>query len=314
MWSLEFLQGAMDPLGKRIDIGGRSLHCVARGAGGPVVVFESGGGGGSSLQDLPVLRRISAFTRGLIYDRAGLGWSDPAPPGRNFAARAGDLHELLLRTEKPPFVLVGSSYGGLIARMFCRLYPNEVAGIVLVDGGDEEKYFATMRSMRGIHEREVRDEVEKVASGALRQRLETALAGTSPFTEIEKAALLEVVARRSHYLTALDEFAAIDNTPPSEQGARGFGTLGNLPLIVLSHGIPGQLPAWEDGYEASQRYLASLSTNSAHIVAQGIGHSIALEHPDLVAAAIRSVVNAVRGGGFDIAAAEALAAKPPLKH
>ncbi len=303
----------MEPLGRLIDIGGRNIHCIAMGSGAPTVVFESGGAGGSSIQDMPVLRRISSFTRGCVYDRAGLGWSDPAPPGRSFAERAGDLHALLARTDTSPFVLVGLSFGGLLARMFCRLYPDEVAGMVLVDGGDEAKYFSTMKTMRPLHEGEVREEAERVDSGEVRSRLERALSGTRLFNDVEKAAMLEVVPRRSHYQTALDEFTAIDATPPEQQGSGGFGTLGSRPLVVLSHGIgaTGAFAAWEEGYAQSQECLASLSSNSARIVANGVGHSIAMEHPDLVAAAIRAVVDAVRGKPLDVARVKALAAAPP---
>ena len=298
------------PLGRLIDIGsGRRLHSVAAGSGLPTVVFESGGGGGSAIQDMPVQRRVAAFARAVTYDRAGLGWSDPAPPGRNFAERAGDLHALLARSETAPFVLVGSSYGGLLARMYAKLYPGEVAGMVLVDGGDEAKYFATMRTMRPQHEQEVREEAERAERGELRPRFEAALRRTTLFTEAEKAALLDVVPRRSHYMTALDEFSAIDRTPADEQVAYGFGSLGDRPLVVLSHGVAEQASAWEEGYDASQAYLAGLSRNSARVVARGVGHSIALQHPDLVAAAIAAVVQAVNAGGrLDVREVERLAA------
>ena len=82
--------GAPAP-GQCVDIGGRRMHHLAAGSGAPMVIFESGGAGGTSMSDLPLLRRISAFTRGCIYDRAGLGWSDPGPAGRSFDERAGDL-------------------------------------------------------------------------------------------------------------------------------------------------------------------------------------------------------------------------------
>jgi pimeloyl-ACP methyl ester carboxylesterase len=302
----------LEPLGALIEIGGgRRLHAVTAGSGSPTVVFESGGAGGSAIQDLPVLRRISAFTRGVVYDRAGLGWSDPAPPGRSFEERASDLHALLSRSETPPFVLVGSSFGGLLVRMFCKLYPEQVAGVVLVDGGDEAKYFSAMRSMRAVHEREVREETGRIASGELRRRLERDLGRTRLFTETEKAALLEVVPRASHYETALSEFTAIDRTPLDRQGAGGFGTFGDRPLVVLSHGVTNQESIWEEGYTQSQQYLASLSTDSARVVAEGVGHSIALEHPDLVAAAIEAVVAAVNGQKLDTARVRQLAAFKP---
>jgi len=290
------------PLGKLVDIGGgRRLHLVACGSGSPTVVFESGGAGGSSIQDMPVQRMVGQFTRAVVYDRAGLGWSDPAPPGRSFEERVADLHAALARTETPPYVLVGLSFGGLLARVFTRLYPNEVAGLVLVDGGDAEKYFSTMVHMRAVHERQLRDEIEAVESGELRRRLEKALARARWFNAAEKAAILDLVPRASHYRTGLDEFSAIDRTPDDMKRAGGFGTLGARPLIVLGRGVSagGEMSAWDEGYAESQARLAALSTNSAKFIAAGIGHSIALEHPRLVAAAIAAVVAAVKSGALD---------------
>src|SRR3974390_3174293 len=96
-------------LGTLVDGGGRPLHYVASGSGSPTVLFESGGGGGSSIQDLPVLRLVSAFKRGCAYDRAGYGWSEPATgERRSFETLATDLRLLLDNaSEQPPFVVVG---------------------------------------------------------------------------------------------------------------------------------------------------------------------------------------------------------------
>ena len=311
--SLAEIGPVMPPLGSLVDIGGRRLHYVSLGAGTPMVVFESGGAGASSIQDLPVLRRVAAFTRGCAYDRAGLGWSDSASTGRSYEERVSDLHALLTCTETPPYVLVGSSFGGLLARMYCKLYPDEVAGMVLIDGGDEAKYFSTMQRMRAFHEREIWEDIERIDGGQLKKRLERDLGRTSFFTDQEKAAILEVVPRRSHYTTGLDEFTAIDRISTEQQIAYGFGRLGDRPLVVLAHGTPDPLAEWEEGYAESQEYLASLSSNSALIYAKGVGHSISLEHPALSTAAIRAVVDAVRSGSLDMTAVEELAAKPRVQ-
>jgi pimeloyl-ACP methyl ester carboxylesterase len=303
----------MNPPGQRVDIGGRCLHFIAAGAGGPTVVFESGGGGGTSMSDLPLLRRISVFARGLIHDRAGLGWSDSGPLGRTFEERAGDLHALLERTDTPPpYVLVGSSFGGLGARAFCRRYPEEVAGMVLVDAAEEGKYFSTMARMRGFHEQELLGEARRTETGGVRSDLEERLAHTRAFSDAEKAALLELMSTPAHHLASLDELRdALDTTPAAMRAPGGFGALGDRPLIVLSHGIPnaGEMAAWEEGFMESQARLTALSSNSAHIVAAGVGHAIGLERPGLVIAAIRAVAEAAKAGTrLDVSAVERLAA------
>jgi pimeloyl-ACP methyl ester carboxylesterase len=277
-----------------------------------MVVFESGGGGGLAMSDLPILRRVAAFTRGCIYDRAGLGWSDPGPAGRSFEERAGDLHALLRQAgEEGPYVLVGSSFGGFGARAFACAYPGEVAGMVLVDAPEEAKYFPTMATMRAFHEQELRSEAARAGSGDLRRDLETRLAGVRAFSEAEKAAMLDLFSQPNHHLASLDELSsALDQTPLQMQAAGGFGDLGERPLVVLSHGVSyaGEMSIWEEGFAESQARLAQLSTDSAHIVVAGAGHSIGAERPDIVTAAILAVVTAVRSGKpLDAGPVEALA-------
>jgi pimeloyl-ACP methyl ester carboxylesterase len=289
---------------------------MAVGQGGPTVVFESGGGGGSAVQDRVVQRLVSAFARAIIYDRAGLGWSDPPPPGRSFFERAGDLHALLKATgEAPPYVLVGGSFGGLTARAFAYRYPDEVVGMVLLDAAEEQKYFATMARMRAWHERDLKAEAERAASGELRRLAEPAVARARGFTDEEKPWLLEIVSRPGHFLAALEELSAIDATPEPMQRAGGFGHLGDRPLIVLSADKPmtGDMAVWQEGAAEAQGRLAALSSRSAHIQGVGLGHSIALERPALVAAAVAAVLKAVAGGPLDTTEVRRLAADPRAK-
>ena len=105
-------------------------------AGRPVVVFESGAGTGSSAWS-PVLADVASFATAVAYDRAGIGGSDAdgqAPTPRHVAER---LHALLDEIGlKPPYVLVGHSWGGLLIRMFVAMYPADVGGLVYVDPTD----------------------------------------------------------------------------------------------------------------------------------------------------------------------------------
>jgi pimeloyl-ACP methyl ester carboxylesterase len=304
----------LPPPGEMIDIGGRRLHCIRTGEHGATVVFESGGGGGSAIQDLPVQRLVSAFARTLIYDRAGLGWSDPPPPGRSFVERAGDLHALLATIgETPPYILVGGSFGGLAARAFSYRYPDEVAGMVLLDAAEEQKYFPTMALRRAWHEEELRMAAAHVASGEARRAAEPQVARARWFTEDEKPLLLEIVSRPSHFEASLEELSAIDATADEMKVAGGFGHLGDRPLIVLSsgHSPTGDYAIWADGAAEGQQRLAKVSNNSVHIVAPHTGHSMAMENPPLAAAAIAAVINAAAGAPLDVSEVERLAAQPP---
>ena len=120
--------------GHMVEIGaGRKLYVRERGAGGPTVVFEAGIAA-TNLNWFHVQEQVSQFTATASYDRGGLGWSSPCQSARTPANIAVELHSMLDRAGiKPPFVLVGHSFGGLVVRRFTLLYPDEVAGLVLVD-------------------------------------------------------------------------------------------------------------------------------------------------------------------------------------
>jgi pimeloyl-ACP methyl ester carboxylesterase len=214
--------------------------------------------------------------------------------------------------EPPPYVLVGGSFGGLTARAFSCRYPDEVVGMVLLDAAEEQKYFPTMARMRTWHEQDLKTDAGRAASGELRRAAEPVVASARGFTEEERPWLLEIVSRPGHFLAALEELSAIDATPEPMKRAGGFGRLGDRPLVVLSADRPvtGDMAVWQEGAAEAQARLAALSSNSAHIVGTGLGHSIALERPALVAAAIAAVLKAVAGGPLDVAEVRRLAADP----
>ena len=124
-------------VGQSINIGGRSLNLYCAGQGPETVVMDSGGntpGYGWVL----VERSVSQFTRACWYDRAGYGWSDPAPKQRTSKEIVDDLHKLLRAARvPPPYILVGHSFGGFNVRIFAAQHPREVAGMVLVDSANE---------------------------------------------------------------------------------------------------------------------------------------------------------------------------------
>lgn len=120
--------------GRWVDVGdGRRLYALERGADGPTVVFESGIAA-TSLNWSHVQQEVSRFAATVSHDRAGLGWSGAclkAPTPLNVAA---ELHAMLQAAQiRPPYVLVGHSFGGFVMRRFALMYPKEVARMVLID-------------------------------------------------------------------------------------------------------------------------------------------------------------------------------------
>ena len=130
----EYLDARAYPMpGQLVDVGGHRLHLHCTGSGSPTVVLEPGLGGASS--DLGwVPPAVARDSRVCVYDRAGRGWSDAAEGPQDAARIAADLHTLLERAEVPgPYVLAGHSFGGLYVQTFAANYPDQVAGLVLLD-------------------------------------------------------------------------------------------------------------------------------------------------------------------------------------
>jgi pimeloyl-ACP methyl ester carboxylesterase len=120
--------------GRWVDIGnGSKIYLLEKGSSGPTVLFESGIAA-TNLNWFHIQEQVSQFAATASYDRCGLGWSSPCQTARTPGNIAVELHELLASAGiKPPYILVGHSFGGLVMRRFALLYPDEVTSIVLVD-------------------------------------------------------------------------------------------------------------------------------------------------------------------------------------
>ena len=119
--------------GRLIDVGGHKLHINCTGTGSPTVVLEPGLGEPSTAMAW-IAPDVAATTRVCVYDRAGRGWSESAGTAQDGVQVATDLHTLLDRAgEHGPYVLAGHSAGGLYVLNFAQLYPDQVAGVALLD-------------------------------------------------------------------------------------------------------------------------------------------------------------------------------------
>src|SRR5262249_13079400 len=113
------------PRGAFCQVRGRALFLLRSGTGAPAIVFLSGAGT-VGLEYFNVHERAGRLTTSLVYDRGGTGWSEGKARDRSGAALSDELRALLSAAEiPPPYVLVGHSFGGLIARVFAQRFPAE---------------------------------------------------------------------------------------------------------------------------------------------------------------------------------------------
>ncbi|RZU16366.1 pimeloyl-ACP methyl ester carboxylesterase [Kribbella rubisoli] len=274
--------------GQLIDVGGHSLHLNCTGSGSPTVVLEPGGGEMSSNLGW-ITPAVAGTTRVCVYDRAGRGWSEPADTPQDGTQIATDLHTLLHRGNVPgPYVLAGHSFGGLYVRTFAARYPDEVAGMVLVDSTAANSPSAS-RGDPGPYDPVGRVSALVSASarlGLVRLYNQISFGSLPPRSRDEVRA---TGATASNLRSTIDEYVQAN---ASMEQAASFKDFAGKPLIVLTAGS-GNDAAWQ----AKQKNMATLSTNSAQRVVDGATHEALVgeeQHAVATTRAILDVVSAIR--------------------
>jgi pimeloyl-ACP methyl ester carboxylesterase len=237
---------------------------------------------------------LAKSVRVVAYDRAGLGWSDPGPTPRDAGTSSRELHAALRSAGiTGPYVLAGHSYGGLTVRAYASLYPEDVAGMVLVDGSHPDQWVRFGVSSRiaafgnDASSFLARFGLFRVFDGEYRL-----LADGLPS---QARAELMAFTRTPRALSTVGDTLEVwdGRTRPLVNEA---GDLGDIPLIVLS---VTEQPRMGDKLTELQAELPALSTQSQHVTVQGAYHEGLLaqrDHARVVTDSILRVVDAVRTG------------------
>jgi pimeloyl-ACP methyl ester carboxylesterase len=259
--------------GELIDVGGHRLHLSCVGTGNPTVILESGLGETSAYWEW-ISTAVARDTRVCVYDRAGRGWSEPSSVAQDGIAVATDLHNLLDRGHVPgPFVLVGHSSGAQYVRIFAGRYPEQVTGMVLLDGQPAEAFeglpifpafYAVFRRVFAL--------LPSLARLGVGRLFYHADVGHLP----------------ANARSLRDEFAEL---PTSLAQARSFQSLGERPLVVVTAAVDALA-----GWLPLQDQMATLSTNSSHRVAPCTHDALITDQTAAQTSidAIRDVVRALR--------------------
>ncbi len=244
----------------KMDIGGYALYINMAGAGSPTVIFEAGSPGTSSNWNL-VQPEISKVTTTFSYDRAGLGQSDKRNIASTCQTQVHELHALLKKAAaREPYIFVANSYGAYLAKLFTATYPQEVAGIVFVDG-THEKYSEYLRDNLAPEQLEL---FKKMTASNPDGNFEEFMTSTRQVKEAEKQNALRkkpVIVLTSDHQILTRQYA---NSPMS--------------------GAIAQWPTW-------QRDLVALSDHSKQYVIKGSGHLIQRDKPQIVINAIKKMID-----------------------
>lgn len=308
--SYQFIKTKLDeraypPSGQMIDVGGYRLHLHSTGSGGPTVVLDAGLGN-IGLDWGLVQPEIAKFTRVVSFDRAGTGWSEKGTGPRTSLRIVQELRTLLHKAEIPgPYIIVGHSFGGATAQLFAATYPEEVAGIVLVDAchEEQEKRLPPNPIGEGGFGSPV---VAKLSTTFGLTRVLMNLQGSNiapPMPQHLWDAHLALCLTTKHWNSMLAESKALNESLAQLAGANR-SILAKTPCIVIT---AGQLPdlaafglndhlktylqemfvVWGD----LQKELVAKFKNGRQIIAEKSDHMIPWRQPELVVQAVQELID-----------------------
>jgi pimeloyl-ACP methyl ester carboxylesterase len=286
--------------GETVSVSGHDMqiYCTGKTSGGPTVVMDAGLGGGQ-LDWQTVQPKVAEFARACSYDRSGIGWSESGQKPRTSRWIVKELHALLSDAgEEGPYVLVGHSFGGANVQLYASEYPEEVAGMVLVDSAVDTR----------VLDNDLREAFVNAAPSPLVIKTTAPLSLPRLLASGEESLPKRLAQQRGaiyngtrHLYAVADESATVQKSVAEATDAAP--SLGEKPLVVLSAGArqyPGftkkQAKRADDQANEFEAGLKNLSENSELVVAKNSEHYIQFDRPGLVVDSIRRVVEAARDG------------------
>jgi pimeloyl-ACP methyl ester carboxylesterase len=295
--------------GMRIGGGGRMVRWVEAGSGhpGPTVVLAAGRND-TAISWAPLLAALAASTHLVAYDRAGLGASDLGSNQElpTVDRQVDDLVAVIGQTGAGRCVVVGHSWGGLLAQLLAVRHPELVCGLVLVDPAHPDMLAGLPRPVRWLN-RSVAEHLPSLllALGLLEPIVRRNARRTAkrfsddPRIRSVVAEAYRTHARRSQVQASREEWRGIAASAPLLWQARAASaSLPDVPVVVLSatRGFPPRLRRRWTTLQAGVA-AAARAGRGRHIVVADAGHAIHHDRPDLVAAAVLAVVQEARRGG-----------------
>ncbi|WP_410769530.1 alpha/beta fold hydrolase [Fontibacillus sp. BL9] len=285
------------PPGKLADAGGYNLHLVKAGTGSPTILLEAGSGE-TSLSWRQIPDELAEFATVVSYDRAGYAWSEAANTERTGENIVRELHTALEKEGiQGPYLLVGHSLGGMYARLFAETYRDEVAGLVLIDARpeDDERNTAKILTREKFAGNPSASTLKLIKhSGLLRLFKDELLKGQVAKEDRER--FVNVIAKDSFFEAKEEEGNLAGTTEDAIRGQQ----LGALPVRVIARGLAqdyAQAGISEEGgrelesiWQAGQRKMLEISTDSRLIVAEKSGHMVIHDQPGLVVETIRNLL------------------------
>lgn len=271
--------------GKLVDAGGHRVHIYCLGHGNPTVIVASGG---FSFDWGLVQPEVAKFAQICTYDPAGTAWSEPVPGQTHprCEERVEELQQLLDHAgERGPYVLVGYSIGGLVARLYAARYADEVAGMVIVDHAfiDTHDKSPVISRFEGVDSPPVPIYQPPIVLDMEDDRNFARLPERDQ--RLHRWAL-------AHSLRPTPEMAAVCFDEVERAEKKIPFPLGSKPVVVVSTTYDSER------YRKLQEQLLNLSSNHRQLVAENSTHMVIIDEPEVVVEAIRKVIMALSAGAW----------------
>jgi pimeloyl-ACP methyl ester carboxylesterase len=283
--------------GKMVDVGGYSLHIDCVGQGAPAVLLISGTGGTAVVWS-KTIEAISETNKVCYYDRAGIGWSDTQPRAKTFEAMAEELNVLITQAGlNDDLVLVGHSVGGIIGRHYAQKYPEKVVGMVLVDSANEKQFLRFPPEIRASARKSMASItlLKLLSATNILALVPSMIPSETNASEEENNTHKALLITNPYFVSQMELEIGLQLNAQT----RPVDTLGDIPLIVLSHsvpspGLPGDVSEpYESAWQEIQLEHSMLSTNGKLVKVENSGHNIQLDRPDVVIEAIQEIAGQI---------------------
>ena len=289
---------ANQPPGDFYSVNGHRMHIICTGSGSPTIVLESGLGNDALIWG-GVQPILSKTTRVCSYDRAGFGWSDPLPAPRDADHIAAELHGLLLQAKVTgPIVLMGHSIAGIYIRDYATRYPENLVGLVFVDGStplqDENPVMKSAASKAPpLWALELL--IKSAFSTGIPRLMGQCSKPINGFDAHAGKLQMEDVCQ-AHVSPIFDE---MDSVNRSGHETAHSGPYGSLPILIFSrdtNGLAASTPEdSQDPWNQMQEDLKKLSTRSRRIIAKGSTHYIHIDRAELIEKEVPLFIEQIRG-------------------
>jgi pimeloyl-ACP methyl ester carboxylesterase len=290
--------------GKLYNVNGYAMQMYCTGQGSPTILLDSGLGDDFTIW-AKVQPELSSVTRVCSYDRAGFGWSQARSGVQDANAIAAELHQLVsVSGVQRPFLLMGHSIAGLYLRSYAAHYPNDLAGLVFVDGATPLQDDRVPRELVKIQEQQRNEMPWQKLLMTLGWYRAKGICTTVPAGFESDSLWIKADSCVPSQMSAIEK--ELDAERASGEETVHAGPFGSLPILIFSRDPKVLPPNWPAEvaknnavvWNQMQEEEKGLSGHSRRIIAKGSDHYVQIDRDDLVTKEVSAFVLQLREHQF----------------